>query len=106
MIARSTVAVIAAVGMLAGCSTDEPTADEVAHEYATERSGGVTTGCSQAAPGPEAETEPGCIYTVPFAGCLHGITGERVGPLPVEEEFPDEPGLVERYYTAFDDCGD
>lgn len=98
---------MAGVLALAGCSggDDESLslADE-AGEYALDKSGGVTTGCSTAAPGSEAESAPGCIFTVTFAGCMEGLTGERLGPLSVEDEFPTEPALVDLYYQAVEDC--
>lgn len=103
---RASIIILAGI-VLANCSgsdgdTDTPAA--TADAYALELSGGVTTGCSQAAPGPEAEANQGCIYSVAFAGCLEGLTGDPVGPLPVEEEFPDEPALVEIHRQAVIDC--
>jgi hypothetical protein len=80
------------------------TQEDVADEYALGKSGGERTGCSTAAPGAEAEANAGCIYSVSFAGCLEGLTGESIGPLPIEEEFPDEPALVELYRQAVADC--
>lgn len=79
---------------------------EVADEYAVGRSGGERTGCSTAAPGAEAEANAGCIYSVSFAGCLEGLTGDEFGTLPIEEEFPDEPTLVELHYQAVADCSE
>lgn len=103
-----TASIFLTVVLVAGCSASDDDSDdkpaETADAYALELSGGVTTGCSQAAPGAEAEANPGCIYSVAFAGCLEGLTGEPVGPLPVEEEFPNEPALVEIHRQAVTDC--
>jgi hypothetical protein len=82
-----------------------PTPADTADAYALNLSGGVRTGCLSAAPGPEAESDPGCIYGAAFAGCLEGISGEQVGPLSPEDEYPQEPGLVRIYYQAVEDCG-
>jgi hypothetical protein len=35
---------------------------------------------------------------------MEGLTGERIGPVPIEEEFPDEPRLVEIHNQAISDC--
>lgn len=85
-------------------TADGESAAAIADGYALELSGGETTGCSSAEPGPEAETNPGCIYSAAFAGCLEGITGEQTAPLPVEEEFATEPALIELYNQAVEDC--
>jgi hypothetical protein len=93
--------------LLAACSggdDDAASPSDGAMAYALDKSGGVTTGCSAAAPGAEAEAAPGCIFAVAFAGCSEGLTGERLGPVPVEDEFPDEPGLVDLYHQAVEDC--
>jgi hypothetical protein len=77
---------------------------DVAYDYALEKSGGETLGCLTAARGAESETNPGCIFSVSFSGCLEGLTGEQSLPLPVEEEFDQEPALVELYRQAAEDC--
>jgi|SRR5665647_49776 len=75
-----------------------------ADAYALEKSGGETTGCTSAAPGQEAEEDPGCRYAAAFAGCLEGITGEQVGPMSAEEEWANEPALVDLQHQAVADC--
>ena len=82
--------------------TESP-ADQ-ADTYALEKSGGERNGCSLAAPGQEAENDPGCLYGAAFAGCLEGITGEQVGPFTAEEEWANEPALVEAQLQATADC--
>lgn len=96
------------VGFGAACGGDEDDDDREAraNDYALEQSGGERLGCSTAAPGPESEAHPGCIYSVAFSGCYEGITGEQLGPLPIEEEFPREPKLQEIYRRAISDCSD
>lgn len=105
---RYLLTLAAVIVLFTGCSDDTDAADpeQTAYDYATEQSGGTTTGCSNAAPGAEAEANPGCIYTVSFSGCLEGLTGEQATPLPVEQEFSDEPALVERYHQAVKDCAE
>lgn len=86
-------------------TTTAPAAPEdLADAYALEKSGGEREGCSSAAPGAEAEANGGCIYTVAYGGCYEGLTGDQLSPLPVEEEFPTEPGLVAIYRQAVADC--
>ena len=113
-----TVGVICAGLLLAlsGCSggapEDAPTTPAAVTEspadqadmYALEKSGGERNGCSAATPGQEAESDPGCRYAAAFAGCLEGITGEQVGPMSAEEEWANEPALVELQLQAIADC--
>jgi hypothetical protein len=102
---RRILVLTASILLLASCGgDDEAKPVDKAHEYAIEKSGGTTTGCSNAASGAEAENNPGCIYSVSLAGCTEGLTGESPNPLPIEQEFAQEPGLVERYHQAVTDC--
>jgi hypothetical protein len=118
---RILVTAILAAALATGCTSTDPadpagpaassptptaplSNDEIADRYARAHSDGETTGCSQAEPGPEAESHPGCIYSAAFAGCLHGLTGEQPAPLPIEDEFATEPALVELYHTARTEC--
>jgi len=126
---RSLLVVVAVLSLLAACDGESPEdpveappaedpgeapaandpgedSSEAADIYALELSGGEREGCSSARPGKESENHPGCIYAVAFAGCAEGQTGKRLGPLPVEKEFPDEPGLQAIYHQAVRDCAD
>lgn len=97
---RHIVAILALL-VVASCSTTPP--DQVASDYAREKSGGQTIGCSMAKPGAEAEGSPGCIYSAAFAGCLEGLTGERAA-LPASEEWKAEPKLLAIHTQAVKDC--
>ena len=126
---RSLLLVVAALSLLAACGGESPEdpaeapaaedpgetpvandpgedPSEAADAYALELSGGQREGCSSARPGRDSENHPGCIYGVAFAGCYEGKTGERLGPVPVEKEFPDEPGLQAIYHQAVRDCAE
>jgi hypothetical protein len=53
-----------------------------------------------------AESNPGCVFSAAFAGCLEGQSGESSG-VPgrhFTQEFP-EPGLQRVYRQARRDCG-
>jgi hypothetical protein len=85
-------------------TADQLSVEEHAEAYALEKSGGERLGCRSAMPGPDSESDPGCIHSVAFSGCHEGLTGDTLGPLSVEEEFPTEPGLVALYHEAVEDC--
>lgn len=111
--ARIAVAGAALALMPAACgggTTDaEPTTTtttpaDAADAYARDLPGAENLGCPAGGHGPEAEGHPGCVYALAFAGCLEGLTGNPISPVPVEEEFADEPALVEIYQRAVDDC--
>jgi hypothetical protein len=97
---RHTLAVSALL-LTIGCATATP--EQTADQYAREKSGGQTVGCSKAKPGAEAEGSPGCIYSAAFAGCLEGLTGKRAG-LPASEEWKAEPKLLTIHTQAVKDC--
>ncbi len=119
---RSLVAVVILAVVAVGCSDSdngssattaaEPAAtvadsgspEERADAYAQQLSGGETTGCAATAPGPESETNPGCIYSAAFAGCLEGITGEQAGTQTAEEAWVSEPALAAIQIQAAVDC--
>lgn len=84
-------------------SFEPGTPSGIASDYAYTQSDEML-GCSTAAPGRESEQDPGCIWSVAFAGCLDGLTGQQTGPVTIEEEFPTEPALVARYYEAVEHC--
>lgn len=100
------LAALATIIALASCATTtKPQTDpQRADQYARELSGGETLGCSKAAPGKEAEANPGCIYSAAYSGCLEGLTGKQAGPLPASEEFKAEPKLVRIHDKAVKDC--
>lgn len=101
------LAMVMAVLLVPACGDGDPLPpEEIADAYAKELSGGETLGCSSAGRGEESERNPGCIYSAAFAGCLEGLTGEQVGPLPVEEEFDQEPELVAIHETAVEECAE
>jgi hypothetical protein len=83
-----------------------PSIAQMAWDYAAEQTGlsEAPTGCLEAAPGRESEANVGCIWPVLFSGCHDGLTGEQLSPMTVEDEFPTEPGLQQRYHRAVQDC--
>ncbi|MDQ3769045.1 MAG: hypothetical protein M3370_06150, partial [Actinomycetota bacterium] len=60
------------------------------------------TGCTDTPPGPESESNPGCIYAAAFAGCMNGL---KPGSIPTGREGDfDEPGLLKVEARAKRDC--
>lgn len=100
--------------VLGACSGEDPTTPDaaeepadVAMEYALEKSGGETEGCSTAKPGPESEEDPGCIFSAAFAGCQDGLEGSEdaiAKAAGIRDEFPKAPKLWEVYDQAVVDC--
>ena len=93
-------AVVCLVLVISGCADSTVPVSQQAHDYAVQISGGTTIGCSASA---DPANEPGCHYAAAFGGCLEGLTGEKVGLLPPEVEFP-EPELLEIYQAAVLAC--
>jgi hypothetical protein len=91
--------------LLGACGAEE--SEDRAMEYALEKSGGTTTGCSSAEPGEESENDPGCIFGVAFIGCQDGLEGSEdaiAKAAAIRDEFPEEPKLWEIYDQAATDC--
>ncbi len=102
---RAAALIVLLVTACGGTPAATPNVAQIASDYATQLAGAERPlGCSGAAPGRESEEHPGCIWSVAFAACHEGLTGEQLGPRSIEEEFPTEPALQELHYRAVQEC--
>ena len=77
---------------------------ERADAFALEQSGGIRTGCDDAASRSEAAREPGCVYVAARRGCLDALNrSRRSSPKALRETFP-VPALRRAYAFAVSSC--